>query len=85
MSNGSLEKILSADLESGLKITLIDEAGELYARVSWIHWDSGFRDSGLTIEDREVILNVFVDCPDPLAELRAVLLQEHEWRERQGI
>jgi len=28
---------------------------------------------------------VFVDCPDPLAELRAVLLQEHEWRERQGI
>jgi len=40
---------------------------------------------GLTIEDREVILNVLVDCPDPLAELRAVLLQEHEWRERQGI
>jgi len=40
---------------------------------------------GLTIEDREVILNVLVDCPQPLTELRGVLLQEHEWRERQGI
>ena len=52
-----LEKILSDDLESGLTIMLIDEAGELYARVSWIHWDSGFRDSGLEVEDRIVALN----------------------------
>jgi hypothetical protein len=52
-----LEKILSDDLKSGLKITLIDEAGELYARVSWIHWDSGFRDRGLEVEDRIIALN----------------------------
>jgi hypothetical protein len=25
--------------------------------VSWIHWDSGFRDSGLAVEDRIVALN----------------------------
>ena len=54
VSNGPLEKILSDDLKSGLKITLIDEGGELYARVSWIDWDSGFRDSGLQIQDRIV-------------------------------
>ena len=57
VSNGPLEKIISDELHSGLKITLIDEAGELYARVSWIHWDSGFRDSGLAVEDRIVALN----------------------------
>ncbi|MEO8061930.1 MAG: hypothetical protein ABI821_04190 [Pseudomonadota bacterium] len=57
MSNGPLEKIISDELHSNLKITLIDEAGELYARVSWIHWDSGFRDSGLAVEDRIVALN----------------------------
>lgn len=48
----ALEKVISDDLKSGLKITLVDEGGELYARVSWIHWDSGFRDSGLEVEDR---------------------------------
>jgi hypothetical protein len=65
MSNGTLEKILSADLESGLKVTLIDEAGELYVRVCWIHWDSGFRDSGLQVADRIVALN---DQPFTLPE-----------------
>lgn len=54
MSDGTLERILSDDLKSGLNITLVDEAGELYARVSWIRWDSGFRDSGLRVEDRIV-------------------------------
>jgi len=52
-----LEKILSDTLQSGLKITLVDEGGELYGRVSWINWDSGFRDSGLRIEDRVVGMN----------------------------
>lgn len=40
---------------------------------------------GLSIEDREVILSVLDDPPDQLAELRGVLLQEHEWRRREGI
>jgi len=25
------------------------------------------------------------DCPDELAELRGVLLREHEWRVREGL
>ena len=65
LTKGPLEKILSDDLKSGLKITLVDEPGELYARVSWIHWDSGFRDSGLAVEDRIVALN---DAPLALPE-----------------
>jgi hypothetical protein len=40
---------------------------------------------GLSIEDREVILCVLADPPEQLCELRAVLLQEHEWRQREGI
>lgn len=71
-----LEKILSDDLKSGLKITLIDEGGELYARVSWIHWDSGFRDTGLRIEDRIVALNgVPLSLPDDPKERR--LARDH--------
>jgi hypothetical protein len=57
MSNGPLEKIISDDLKSGLKITLVDEPGDLYARVSWVHWDSGFRDSGLEVGDRLIELD----------------------------
>ena len=52
MLSTALEKVISDELKSGLKITLVDEGGELYARVSWISWDSGFRDSGLEVEDR---------------------------------
>jgi uncharacterized protein (DUF1778 family) len=36
----------------------------------------------LTIEDRERILRALDDPPDGLAELRGVLLREHEWRVR---
>ena len=40
----------------------------------------------LTIHDRERILRVLDDPkPDSLAELRAVLLQEHKWRARDGL
>ena len=39
----------------------------------------------LTIEDRELILGALDDVrTDALAELRGVLLQEHEWR-TQGL
>jgi hypothetical protein len=57
VSQGPLETLLSDDVHSGLKITLVDEADELHARVSWIHWDSGFRDSGLEIQDRIIAIN----------------------------
>ena len=39
----------------------------------------------LTIADREAILRALDDPPDGLAELRAVLLAEHEGRVRQGL
>ena len=40
----------------------------------------------LTIEDRERILRALDDVrTDALAELRGVLLQEHEWRQRDRL
>ena len=40
----------------------------------------------LTIDDRERILWALQDArSDPLAELRSVLLHEHEWRKREGL
>jgi len=40
----------------------------------------------LTIEDRERILWALDDVrTDALTELRGVLLQEHEWRAREGL
>lgn len=46
-----LEKIVSGNLRSGLKTTLLYDRDPFAVRVSWIQWDSGFRDSGLQIED----------------------------------
>ena len=39
----------------------------------------------LTIDERAVILDQLEDPPEGLAELRAVLLGEHEWRRRTGL
>lgn len=40
----------------------------------------------LTVVDRESILRALDETPtDGLAELRGVLLQEHEWRVREGL
>ena len=39
----------------------------------------------LTIEDRERILRALDDPPEGLAELRGVLLLEHEGRVRDGL
>ena len=40
---------------------------------------------GLSIEDREVILRTLDDPPAGLAKLRGVLLNELEWRVREGL
>jgi hypothetical protein len=32
-----------------------------------------------------VILNALDDPPDGLAELRGVLVSEHQWRQREGL
>ena len=39
----------------------------------------------LTIDERAIILDQLEDPPDGLAELRAVLLNEHQWRQREGL
>jgi hypothetical protein len=39
----------------------------------------------LTIDERAIILYSLDDPPEGLAELRAVLLNEHEWRQREGL
>jgi len=39
----------------------------------------------LTIVDRERIIRALDDPPAGLAELRGVLLREHEWRVREGV
>jgi hypothetical protein len=39
----------------------------------------------LEIPQRDDILKVLADCPPGLGELRAVLLQQQAWREREGI
>ena len=39
----------------------------------------------LSVADREAILRVLDDPPIGLAELRGVLLREHEWRVREGL
>ena len=39
----------------------------------------------LTIGERKMIIRALDDPPESLAELRAVLLREHEWRVREGL
>jgi len=39
----------------------------------------------LTIPEREAIIRALEDAPDGLAELRGLLLREHEWRARVGL
>jgi hypothetical protein len=39
----------------------------------------------LTIDERAIILGALEDPTDGLAELRAVLLNEHQWRQREGL
>ena len=47
-------------------------------------YDREARIVALEVSDREAILRVLEDCPEELAELRATLLQEHVWRQREG-
>jgi hypothetical protein len=39
----------------------------------------------LSIEDRERIIRALDDPPEGLAELRGVLLREHQWHKRVGL
>lgn len=39
----------------------------------------------LTIDERALILAALDDPPDGLAELRAVLMNEHQWLQSEGL
>jgi hypothetical protein len=39
----------------------------------------------LTIDERAIILAALEEPPEGLAELRGVLLNEHQWRQREGL
>ena len=39
----------------------------------------------LTIDERAIILDQLENPPDDLAALRAVLMNEHQWRQREGL
>ena len=39
----------------------------------------------LTIDERAIILASLEDPPEGLAALRAVLLNKHQWRQREGL
>lgn len=47
--------------------------------------DRGARIVALDEADRHAILRVLADAPEELLELRATLLQEAEWRQREGL
>ena len=64
-------------------IRLVDEPTRSYLEKS-LAQETGI--AALTIEDRERILWALDDVrTDALAELRGVLLSEHEWRGREGL
>ena len=47
-------------------------------------YDREARIVALDVPDREAILRVLEECPDELLELRATLLQERVWLQREG-
>jgi len=57
-------------------------ASKTQAMRSLTRWTRGVISSPLSITDREAILRVLDDPPHGLAELRGVLLAEHEGRVR---
>ena len=64
-------------------ITLVDEPTRSFLEKS-LALETGV--VALTIDDRERILRALDDVrKDALAELRRVLLSEHEWRARDGL
>ena len=39
----------------------------------------------MTVDERAVILAALEDPPEGLSELRGVLMNEHQWRQRTGL
>jgi len=65
---------------------LLREAG-FVDTAEWLEaaYDREAKIVALTIAEREQIIRALDDPPDGLAELRGMLLAEHEWRVREGL
>ena len=72
---------LVLQLAQRLRDAQIDDTAEKLERA----WSRETRVLGLNVADREVPLRVLGDGPAELAELRGVLLNEHEWRRAEGL
>lgn len=48
-------------------------------------WRREIKVFALEVDEREAILRVLEDGADGFSELRAVPLQEHVWRQREGL
>ena len=70
-----------AELADTVRATGADELADRLERAL----DDDVKLLALTIDERAVILAQLEDPPDGLAELRGVLLNEHEWRQRKGL
>ena len=70
-----------AELADTVRATGADELADRLERAL----DDDVKLLALTIDERAVILAQLEDPPDGLAELRGVLLNEHEWRQRTGL
>lgn len=71
----------TAELASMVRATGADELADRLERAL----DDEVKLLGLTIDERAIIINALDDPPEGLAELRAVLLGEHQWRQAQGL
>jgi hypothetical protein len=81
----SVPMLAGVPVDTELVRELIDRVDEPTAGQLEGALDAGRAVVALTIADRERILRALEDCPDEPAELRGVLLREHEWRRREGL
>ena len=82
MPSGKPHPGASSWLESErLRVIELVDTAEILERA----YDREARIVALDVPDREAILRVLEECPEELLELRATLLQEHVWRQREGL
>jgi hypothetical protein len=65
-------------------IVRVDGADELADRLERAIADE-VKLLGLSIDERAIILAALDDPPGGLSELRGVLMNEHQWRQREGL
>ena len=70
-----------AELAAAIRATGADEVADRLEGAL----DKDVKLLALRIDERAIILASLEDPPESLAELRGVLMNEHEWRQRTGL